>query len=262
MKNGEAYSLKSDESSIQKIPEEKNAPERLLFGVDSKIPAYDLLQNNIDLFEWVKRNKVYPNFWGRNINGDNCLTRQEIDFLHGHACKVMPTCESFEAKETEEQGRVIAKKVCDISSSLGIPSDTAIFLEIPEADIASRDYLKGYASTLIDNGFVPGFKANTDAKFKFDLEFSRGMQTDRDIFEKCLVWAVAPTLEEYDRITTTHRIHPDNWRPFAPSAITRNDIAVWQYGKDCHPIYDDSNLLTTFNIDLIKNDQLIFKNMF
>ena len=36
---------------------------RLLFGVDSKIQANDLLQNNIEEFEWVVRNKIYPNFY-------------------------------------------------------------------------------------------------------------------------------------------------------------------------------------------------------
>ena len=34
--------------------------DRLLFGVDSKIQANDLLQNNIEEFEWVVRNKIYP----------------------------------------------------------------------------------------------------------------------------------------------------------------------------------------------------------
>ena len=92
--------------------------------------------------------------------------------------------------------------------------------------------------------------------------FRSGMQTDKDIFEKCLVWAVAPTLAEYDRITTTHLIHPDNWGPFAPSGITRNDIAIWQYGKECHPINDDSGKETTFNINLIRNIQVLIDKMF
>ena len=57
---------------------------RLLFGVDSKHPANDLLQNNIEQFEWVVRNKIYPNFYGRNMVGEKCLTREEIKFLHIH----------------------------------------------------------------------------------------------------------------------------------------------------------------------------------
>lgn len=45
-------------------------------------------------------------------------------------------------------------------------------------------------------------------------------------------------------------------------AITRNDISIWQYGKNCHPIYDDNNNKTTFNIDLVKNDRIIINHMF
>ena len=122
--------------------------------------------------------------------------------------------------------------------------------------------MRGFAKGLIKEGYIPAFKANTDAKFDFDREFSRGMQTDKDIFSKCLVWAVAPSLEDYHRVTTTHLLHPDDWMPYAPSGITRDDIAVWQYGKDCHPINDDNGKATAFNINLVKDDNLIIDKMF
>ena len=69
-------------------------------------------------------------------------------------------------------------------------------------------------------------------------------------------------IKEYDKITTTHLIHPDEWKPFAPSGITRKDIAIWQYGKDCHPIENDDGIVTTFNINLVRNDRVIIENMF
>ena len=50
--------------------------------------------------------------------------------------------------------------------------------------------------------------------------------------------------------------------PYAPSGITRADIAVWQYGKDCHPIQDDSGKETAFNADLVRNDRVILDRMF
>lgn len=55
MMNGaaEPLEIKSDEIVI---------PDRLLFGVDSKTPAYERLQNNLTLSEWVIKNKTYPNF--------------------------------------------------------------------------------------------------------------------------------------------------------------------------------------------------------
>ena len=235
---------------------------RLLFGVDSKIQANTLLQNNIDEFEWVVRNKIYPNFYGRYLNGENCLMRDEINFLHRAGSKIAPIYIDKEEKKTEEQGIIVAKKIDVIALELGIPDGTVIFLEISEDETASSEFMLGYAKALITEGFTPGFKANTDAKFSFDREFSKGMQSHKDIFKKCLIWAVSPTINEYNGITTSHLIHPDNWIPYAPSSLTRADIAIWQYGVDCHPIEDDMGKVTTFNLDLVRNEQVIVEKMF
>ena len=177
-------------------------------------------------------------------------------------CKIAAIYTDDGEKQTEEQGKILAKKIDIIALELGIPEGTAIFLEIGENEKVSRLFMKGFAEALIIEGFTPGFKANTDAKFAFDREFSRGMQSDKAIFKKCLIWAVAPTVKEYNDITTTHLIHPDNWKPYAPSGITRNEIAVWQYGVNCHPIEDDTGKITTFNLDLVRNRQVMIDKMF
>jgi hypothetical protein len=241
---------------------EANKKIKILFGVDSEIQTDDLLQNNITEFEWAARNKIYPNFWGRNLTGENCLTKEEIEFIHQKGCKIAAIYNHSGEKRTEEQGISLVKEIVSKALELDIPAYTAIFLEIDDGVIATRDFMRGFASALLFEGFTPGFKANTDAAFDFDREYSRGMQTDRDIFEKCLIWAVAPSLEEYDHVTTTHLIHPDCWKPFAPSGITRDDIAIWQYGKDCHPINDDAGNETTFNVNLVKNTEIVIDYMF
>ena len=243
-------------------PKVAQTVNRLLFGVDSKTQANDLLQNNIDQFEWTVRNKIYPNFYGRNMVGEKCLTREEIKFLHGKGCKIAAIYTSDEEKKTEEQGTLLAKKVDIRALELGIPEGTAIFLEIGENESVSRDFMRGYAKALMVEGYTPAFKANTDAKFSFDREFSRGMQTDKDVFKKCLIWAIVPTVKEYDQMTTTHLIHPDNWKPYAPSGMKRNQIAIWQYGKNCHPIEDDDGTIVTFNLDLVRNEEVIIDKMF
>ena len=235
---------------------------RLLFGVDSKHPANDLLQNNIEHFEWVIRNKIYPNFCARYLTGENCLTKDEIKFLHSKGCKIAAIYADNGVKQTEKQGIILAKKVDILALELGIPEGVAIFLEVGENESVSCDFMRGFAKALMAEGFAPGFKANTDAKFGFDREFSRGMQTNKDIFKKCLIWAVSPTLAEYDGITTSHLIHPDNWTPFAPSGITRNEIAIWQYGKNCHPIEDDTGIVVTLNLDLVRDERVVIDKMF
>lgn len=244
------------------MPEVKENVNRLLFGVDSRFLSSILLQNNLDMYEWVLRNKTYPNFWGRNINGENALSKEEVKYIHGYACKVAPYYISKNEKETEEQGKLVAQDVISIARKLEISLGTAIFLEIGASERATTKFMRGFADTMIESGYTPGFKANTDAKYGFDREFSRGIQINKEIFEKCLIWAVAPSLVEYDRMKTTHLIHPDNWGPFAPSGISRKEIAIWQYGKECHPIEDDFGNLTHFNLNLVRNEDVIIDKMF
>ena len=239
-----------------------NRVEGLLFGVDSNLQSNDVLQNNITLFDWAARNKKYPNFWGRNLVGENALTAEEIDFLHSNGCRVAAIYTDSGEKQTEEQGKILAKKIDLCAFELGIPEGTAIFLEIGEKEDVTSEFMRGFASVMLDEGYTPGFKANTDSAFDFDREYSRGMQIDKETFKECLIWAVSPSLAEYDRVTTTHLIHPDNWKPFAPSAIRREDIAIWQYGKNCHPIADDSGKEATFNVNLVKNEDIIIEKMF
>lgn len=255
--------VKETSETNNKMEKVESKPmEKTFFGVDSKIQADDLLQNNIDEFEWVVRNKIYPNFWGRYISGENCLTKKEIDFLHGKGCKIAPIYKTSSVKETEDQGKIIAKKIDLIAFELGIPEGTAIFLELGDTEMVTSEFMLGFAKVMIAEGYIPAFRANTDAKYSFDREFSRGMQIDKEIFNKCLIWAVSPVLSEYERVTTTHLIHPDNWKPFAPSGLTREEIAVWQYGKHCHPINDDEGKETTFNVDLVRKVDVIIKAMF
>ena len=44
--------------------------------------------------------------------------------------------------------------------------------------------------------------------------------------------------------------------------MTRGEIAIWQYGKQCHPIADDDGREVTFNVDLVKNEKIIIDYMF
>ena len=109
----DAYEASKNEihqAGTESVPPTHDAAEAaasvtgLFFGVDSDVPANELLQNNLTLFEWAVRNKLYPNFWGRSITGEQALTRGEIDFLHDQGCRIAAIYRTSEPKETEEQG--------------------------------------------------------------------------------------------------------------------------------------------------------------
>ena len=162
---------------VEKLTEETT--ERRLFGVDSAIRADNLLQNNLDQFDWVVRNKIYPNFYGRYLTGNNCLTKDEIQYLHKKGCKIALIYACKDAKTTEEKGMDIAQKAIEAALTCGVTNNIAIFLEIDENEEITSTCMHGYAQVLLAEGYTPGFKANTDAKFAFDREFSRGIQSDQ-----------------------------------------------------------------------------------
>ena len=252
---------------MQQEPEEASPktlkkPERLFFGVDAYFNTESILQNNSKLFDWVVKNKVTPDFFGRNINGENSLTVEEINYIHSKGCRIAPIYKSEELYETNESGINVGQKIIAALTELNVPSGTAVFLRIYEYNAAKTDFLIGYSHQLLDAGFTPAFMANTDARFGFDEEFSRAYQVERELIGQSLIWATSPVVDDYNKMTTTHLVYPDLWRPFAPSAITRNDIAIWQYGKECHKIYDDSGNETWFNLDLVSNEEIIINKMF
>ena len=234
----------------------------LFFGVDSKFPATTLLQNNLNLFEWVTRNKVYPIFWGRNLNGKNELTLEEVKYLHDKGVKIALIGNSSPSKTTEEDGRKFAKRVLSLASNLNVPNNVVLFDAIDENEVVSKNYLRGYAIELLVKGYVPGFKVSTDSICPFNREFCRGIQVEPILFQKCMIWAITPTLDDYNGTIDTHILHPNYWKPYAPSGITRNEIAIWQYGKDCHRIFDDNDIETVFNLNISQNNLSILDKLF
>ena len=87
---------------------EKAEAVTLRFGVDTAGKADEVLQNNLTEFEWVARNKLYPDFWGRNLVGENCLTEEEIRFLHRQGCKIAAIYPAF-AEGNGKAGRTNRK---------------------------------------------------------------------------------------------------------------------------------------------------------
>lgn len=267
----EAQSANVDpDTTTDEVAQSENAPQggnetqgitQLLFGVDTDAKMDIVLQNNLSLFDWVVRNKRYPDFVAKHLTGENALTNEEKDFIHRKGCMVAAICHIGKNVKKEDDGVKAAEDALAAAGQLEVKKGTALFFEIGEKDI-KRDFLLGIAKTVIEAGYVPGFKANTDSKYAFDREFSRGMSTHKEVFEKCLVWAVAPILKEYNKITTTHLINPNVWKPFAPSCMRRNQVAIWQYGKNCHPICDDNDNEVSFNINLMRDTNVIVNNMF
>lgn len=247
------------------VNRDSSTNETLFFGIDSEFPANMILQNNLSQFEWVLRNQEHPSFWGRYIgSGKNDLTQEEITFLHTKGCRIVPIYnrDRKDRMDTHPQGVIDAKKAYIAATELGITPGVTIFVELdPFADVSS-DYLLGYADTLIHDGYIPGFYANTDSNDSdFSHQFSRGCQNNPEIFSQCQIWARAPHLAEFFETMDAHTIVPDKWKPYSPSCLSRSNIAIWQYGVKSHPAYNNDDENVNFNVNILKNSEMMLYSM-
>lgn len=212
----------------------------LIFGVDSKTPANTTLTNGYNLYEWVMRMSCFPSFWGRNINGINSLSAEEIIFLKKKRCKIACMFTDFtEAEISGNSGFKEGIKAVEAAKRLSIPQNLniALFAEIPSHWSVNHNWMISFAKVLIDNGYVPGFIGNTDSSdnFNFGRQCSHYVQA-KDFTSRyvTLYWSAAP---KYD-------FDPDIWASYAPSQLLPHDMHLWQYGSIAfHKIIANKNYM-------------------
>lgn len=219
----------------------------LTFGADSKTQANTKLTNGFTLYEWVSRKKCSPFFWGRSINGQHKIDLEEVNFLHAHNCKIAPIYDSvkdihFVTKNGFEDGiNAILSAI-----ALGIPPNEqkAIFVKIdPMAQVWDK-WIEGFAKTLYNNGYIPGFFANTDSSKNFCFNRSYGrfsIHSKNANAYGSLIWAVEPKAA-----------NANVWAPYAPSIIGRENIAIWQNNVNTIEIEN-----CCVNENLIKNKKIL-----
>lgn len=234
---------------------------QLTFGVDTDTASDTVLQNGLSKLHWICRNQRLPHFWGRHINGEEALTLDEISYIHSLCCRiaVMYSHSDPTNMDSYDQGAADAKDAIAICKNLHISTGKAIFMQVDKLSNITNDYMLSYAKTLLENDYIPGFYANTDAFYDFSHQFARGYQAEPEVFEQCLIWATAPNLPEFYQTGDTHIPIPDYWGPYCPSCFTADKISIWQYGEDCYPIHNYLDKLCSFNINLIKDLELLEK---
>ena len=197
----------------------------LIFGVNSSYPSDLRLTNGFYLHDWVTRKRSIPSFWGRHIFGNGKISRQEISFLHDRNCKIAPMYNEITEKDViSSDGMTNALKALIAAREIGIPAYAGkVIFAVIEPDWQVWDkWIEGFAKVIFNNGYIPGFMANTDSSqnFSFDRSYGRFYNSFRNSrgFES-LIWATEPKTD-----------CPECWKPFAPSVIQPNNIAIWQNG--------------------------------
>ena len=232
--------------------EKENAISKF-FGIDTETRVDELLQHNLTLFEWIRKNQGFPYFIGRRINGDSSLSNDEINYIKANGSKAIPILTPY----PQMNGIENAKMATAILRNLQIEKNIPVFLAV-DAENVTNDYLLDYAESIVNSGYIPGFYVDTDSFYDFDRQFSRAYQSNEELMKKCKLWALSPEMEEFFETKDAHSEKPTFWGPFAPSCINKEQIMIWQYGKKAHPVNTYSGKKANFNLNIAINIFNIF----
>lgn len=193
----------------------------MLFGVDSIVEPNVKLHNGYTMYDWISRKNLYPKFWGRPISGDNKTNYDEIDFLHKKGCKIaLLYTEATEESMCRSYGVDDAINAVEAVEKLGVDKNCgiAIFVKINSDCQLWENWIIGFAKTVYNLGFIPGFIANTDSSINSDFDrcFSRFAEIAPELAEKCLIWATEPKCEQ-----------PEIFMPYCPSVMMPTQISIW-----------------------------------
>lgn len=212
---------------VDGLKREKEYIKMMVYGVDSAIASNTQLTNGYRLYDWVMRQNSNPDFWGRTLLGHDPITREEIDYLQGKKCRIALVIRDLtEAGVSTYEGEPDALRAVEAAKGLGVPEHAgiALFAEIHSDWSINHNWMISFAQTLFENGYIPGFIGNTDSarNFNFDRQCSHYVQAtgDYDCFN-AVYWATEPKVEG----------EPGEWSPFCPSALSPEDIGLWQCGS-------------------------------
>lgn len=198
-----------------------------IFGVNSVTPSNTKLKNGYTMYDWVIRERCFPTFWGRSLNGENPITAEEIGFLRSKDCKILLVIRDLtEARVSSNNGAEDALRAIEAAKALGIQQNAgiALFAEIKPEWSINHNWMISFAGTILANGYIPGFIGNTDSSknFNFDRQCSHYVQATEDVNQFGAVYcATEPKISAM----------PEEWCPYCPSALEPEDMDLWACGK-------------------------------
>lgn len=194
------------------------------FGISSAESSNKRLKNGYTFFDWVMRQKGFPDFWCRTLLGENPISQDEIEFLKSKDCKIALVMRDLtENIVSSSDGSADGARAADAAASLGIPEGTFILAEINDDWSVNHNWMISFAQTVVSMGYTPGFIGNTDSSknFNFDRQCSHYAQaTENENQYNAVYCATEPKCVD----------EPDDWTPYCPSALQPEDMELWMTG--------------------------------
>lgn len=257
-----------------------------MWGVDSYNPANHEIRvprrlraegdpERQTLYEFLRRRMgTAPGFWGRYLNTYAYgVTQGEVQFLHGHGCKVLLVYngprQPLTGPRCHDAGFEAARQACEIARRVGVPAGVRIYADL-EGWVVDPNWLRGWFSGMWQSEY-----AGMGGLYGRGAEIPQGGQP----YHPRRVWATSASAavdEELDTITdqtatgqrTSKQAIPYVWSNMPRSGgdppMTRSGQAegaipsgfgavgpaspliqtqVWQYRLNCplgtdHPLVD------------------------
>lgn len=199
----------------------------IIYGVNSVISANQKLKNGYTMFDWVMRQRCFPEFWGRTLIGENPITKDEIRFLRDRDCKIALMINDLNEKiVSSSSGYDDAIRAIEAASKLDIPQNEgiALFAVINPNWSVNHNWMIDFARTIVEYGYVPGFIGNTDSSknFNFDRQCSHYVQATYDVNQFYAIYGATEPKSEFE---------PECWMPYCPSALQPEDMDLWFTGS-------------------------------
>ena len=201
------------------------------------------------MYDWVMRQKGFPQFCMRTLCGKDAINTEEINFLKSVDCKIgLVIRDLTESKISSTNATEDALRAIEAAEKLGVPKNRgiAIFAEINSEWSINHNWMISFARTIFANGYTPAFIGNTDSSknFNFDRQCSHFVQaTWKDNYFGALFAATEPKRESM----------PTEWSPYCSSSLEPENIHLWCCGT------------TTFDFvmvdDVYARDEKVLDNM-
>ncbi|MGH2461754.1 MAG: glycoside hydrolase domain-containing protein [Chloroflexota bacterium] len=205
------------------------------WGVDSAARANDTYPNTQStVFDYVTlKAGESPLFWGRYIGGSFALNSDEVDYIHGKSCKILPIyngATSGSVSGTYQDGQNDAKNAINAAQALGVPYGKVIFADIEASWSPSVAWIKGWSDTIFDSIYAGsgGFYANTSSSNPFNGAYCAAYNGDSEMqISVGFIYA-----DEPEPGCTTAGGAPA-WGPSAPPC-NNGAVVAWQYAESCY----------------------------
>ena len=210
-----------------------SVPPASVWGVDSARRASDNDVNGTDGLTSVgQRAGAAPAFWGRYIGGNYSLNAGEAAFLQAGGCKILLVYNGTSNTAGSvlggfAEGQADANNAAIAAAALNVPPNTAIYADIEGSWQVTSDWLRGWATAMVQSYLIAGFYCDCRPTSPFAQAFCDAQAMEPAVAAS-LLWSMQP---EPASLRCAAGANAPAFNPAVPGC--GGNLVLWQYSEDC-----------------------------